>query len=100
MSVAADAGGMAENADGDSDGLDGPPEPTFREHFWNLMCGYKQLWYTLFVLSIALLTIQLLALTQLSPADQAAYTLSTINLVILVVTIAGTGYVTLHCRDV
>lgn len=89
---------MAGSADAD-DALESAPEPTFREYFWSLLCGYKQLWYTLLALSIALLAIQLLALTQLSPADRAAYTLSTINLVILAVTIAGTGYVTLRCRD-
>lgn len=85
---------MAETADSE-----GAPEPTFREHFWNIMCGYQQFWYTLFVLAVALLALLLFSLAFISPGS-SAYVIATIDLIILVITIVGTGYVTLHCRNV
>lgn len=75
----------------------GAVESTFTERFWDTVCGYQQAWYALFVLAIVLFVLLLLALPALEPGSEG-YVVATIDLIVLVVTMAGTGFVTLRCR--
>lgn len=70
-----------------------------RDRFWEVLCPHVEVFTGLFLLSVVLLVLQLLSLPFVE-TDTATYYVSVITIVVLALSIVGTGVVVRKCRGV